>query len=40
MAKCKYVICGTGNCSIWIMLFRGNASNTIQFRKGNWYENI
>lgn len=40
MARCKYVICGTGNCSIWIMLFRGNANNTIQFMKGNWYENI
>jgi hypothetical protein len=31
MSKCKYVVCTTGNCSIWIMLYRGNANNTIQF---------
>jgi len=30
MSKCKYVICGSGNCSIWIALFRGNAENFIQ----------
>ena len=29
MSKCKYVICGTGNCSIWIMFFRGNGNNTF-----------
>ena len=27
MSKCKYIICGSGNCSIWIMLYRGNNNN-------------
>jgi hypothetical protein len=30
MAKCKYIICTTGNCSLWISLFRGNADNLYQ----------
>jgi len=31
MSKCKYVICGSGNCSIWIMLFRENCNNVYQY---------
>ena len=31
MSKCKYIICGSGNCSIWIMLFRENCNNVYQF---------
>jgi len=34
MSKCKYIICGSGNCSIWIMLYRGNANNIIQYLNG------
>ena len=30
MSKCKYVVCNTGNCSLWITLFRGNADNIVQ----------
>jgi hypothetical protein len=30
MSKCKYVICGSGNCDIWIMLYRGDNKNVIQ----------
>ena len=30
MAKCKYIICGTGNCSIWMTFFRENTENVIQ----------
>lgn len=30
MSKCKYIICGSGNCSIWIMLYRGNCDNVYQ----------
>ena len=30
MSKCKYIVCGSGNCSIWIMLYRGNADNVYQ----------
>ena len=24
MSRCKYIICGSGNYDIWIMLYRGN----------------
>jgi len=30
MASCKFVVCGTGNCSYWIALFRGNADGIVQ----------
>lgn len=40
MSKCKYIICGSGNCSIWIMLYRGNAENVIQNLNGSWYRTI
>jgi len=31
MSMCKYVVCSTGNCSMWIMLFRGSADGLTQF---------
>jgi hypothetical protein len=40
MSKCKYIICGSGNCSIWIILYRGNNNNVIQNLNNNWYYNI
>lgn len=40
MSKCKYIICGSGNCSIWIMLYRRNANNIIQYLKGEWISSI
>jgi len=40
MSKCKYIISGSGNCDIWIMLYRNNNKNTIQNLNGNWYVNI
>lgn len=37
MSKCKYVVCGgSGNCSIWIMLYRENANNVYQFMNTHW----
>jgi hypothetical protein len=36
MSKCKYIICGSGNCSIWIMFYRGHASNVVQYLEGVW----
>lgn len=30
MSKCQSIICTTGNCSLWISLFRGNANNLYQ----------
>jgi hypothetical protein len=32
MSKCKYIICNSGNCSIWIMFYREHAEDIIQFR--------
>jgi hypothetical protein len=37
MSKCKYIICGSGNCSIWIMLYRENNKNVYQNNNGKWY---
>jgi hypothetical protein len=37
LSKCKYIICGSGNCSIWIMFYRGNSQNVYQFLNGNWF---
>jgi hypothetical protein len=36
MSKCKHIICGTGNCSIWIMFYRENANNVQQYLDGKW----
>lgn len=36
MSKCKHVICGSGNCSLWIALFRGSSLNMQQFQKSKW----
>ena len=36
MSKCNYIICGSGNCSIWIMLYRGNSNNVYQFLNNAW----
>jgi len=35
MSKCKYLIVNSGNCGIWIMFYRENADNVIQFRACN-----
>ena len=37
MSKCKYIICGSGNCDVWVMLYRGNNKNVIQNLNGVWY---
>ena len=36
MSKCNYIVCGSGNCSAWIMLYRGNAVNICQNLQGKW----
>jgi hypothetical protein len=38
MSKCADIICGSGNCSIWIALFRGNANGMQQFLKTRWLD--
>lgn len=37
MSKCKYVICGSGNCSIWITLYRGHSNGIRQNLNRKWY---
>uniref|UniRef100_A0A6C0HI58 Uncharacterized protein n=1 Tax=viral metagenome TaxID=1070528 RepID=A0A6C0HI58_9ZZZZ len=36
MSKCKHVVCGSGNISMWIAFFRGNMENFHQFFNGGW----
>ena len=36
MAKSKYIICGSGNCSIWIAFFRGNPDGILQYLHNKW----
>jgi len=36
MAKCKYIVCGSGNCSIWITLYRGNSEGMYQHLHDKW----
>ena len=36
MSKCKYIVCGSGNCSIWIVLYRGNNNNVYQNLNNKW----
>jgi hypothetical protein len=36
MSKCNYIIFGSGNCSIWIMLYRGHSNNMFQYLNGKW----
>ena len=37
MSKCKYVICGSGNISLWITFFRKNTNNFYQHLDNVWY---
>lgn len=36
MSKCKYIVMGSGNCSIWIILYRGHNKNICQYLNGVW----
>ena len=40
MSKCKYIICGSGNCSMWIMFYRTNNKNVCQYLNDEWYSTI
>ena len=37
MSKCKLIVCGSGNCSIWIMFYRGNSTNVYQNLNNRWF---
>jgi hypothetical protein len=36
MSKSKFIVCTTGNCSLWIMLYRGHTKNIFQFLNSGW----
>jgi hypothetical protein len=38
LAKCKYIICSSSNCSIWTMFYRGHANNVYQSSNYEWFE--
>jgi hypothetical protein len=40
MSKCKYIICGSGNCDIWIIHYRGNTQNVFQSLNLKWIDNL
>jgi hypothetical protein len=37
MARCKSIICSSGNCSLWLMYYRGNARNVWQNLNNEWF---
>lgn len=42
MSKCKFLICNSGNNSVWVYFFRHiynkqNACNVLQWQKDNWH---
>lgn len=38
MSKCKYIICNGGtNVSAWILFYRGNSNNVIEYLNGTWH---
>jgi hypothetical protein len=37
LSQCKYVVCTSGNVSVWIMYYRGGAKNTFQNLNCVWY---
>ena len=37
MARCKSVICSSGNCSLWLMYYRGHAMNVWQNLNNEWF---
>jgi len=36
LSKCKYIICSSSNCSIWMMFYRNNGNNVYQFLNNIW----
>lgn len=36
MSRCKHVVCGSGNISMWIAFFRGGVENFHQYFNGRW----
>lgn len=39
LCKCKYMITGSSNASMWMMFYRGNNNNVHQYLNGQWLNN-
>lgn len=39
LSKCKYIITGSSNASMWMMFYRGNNHNVHQYLNGQWLNN-
>lgn len=37
MSQCKWIVCTSGNCSLFIMYYRGHSQGVYQFLDGRWY---
>lgn len=37
MSKCEHIIFGSGNCSEWIIFYRGNVNNVYQNLNNDWF---
>lgn len=36
MSQCRYIICQSGNTSLWVALYRGHAGGIFEFKRGSW----
>lgn len=36
ISKCRHIVFGSGNCSLWIVLYRGNCINVYQNLNSKW----
>jgi hypothetical protein len=36
MAQCKYIVCSSGNVSMWMMYYRGHADGVYQYLNHRW----
>ena len=37
MSRCKDIVCGSGNCSLWLVFFRGSTEGVQQYLNGSWF---
>ena len=37
MSTCRHIVCGSGNCPLWMMFFRGHNHNVHQCYNNAWY---
>jgi hypothetical protein len=37
ISRCKHLICSSGNCSLWALIYRGNSKNVYQSLNNRWF---